>query len=71
MGNITVKAGAKINYAIIDEEVVVGEKATVGLPKAEARKVESKTGGITVLGRGISVKKNGKISAGEIADKNI
>lgn len=71
MGNITVKAGAKINYAIIDEEVVVGEKATVGLPKAEARKVESKTGGITVLGRGISVKKNGKVSAGEIADKNI
>ena len=71
MGNITVKAGAKINYAIIDEEVVIGEKAVIGAPIAEAQKVESKTNGITVLGRGITVKKNGKVPAGEIVDKDV
>ena len=71
MGNITVKAGAKLNYAIIDEEVEIGENAIVGAPISEAVKVESKTSGIAVLGRGITVKKNGKVSAGEIVDKNV
>lgn len=71
MGNITVRAGAKINYAIIDEDVTIGEKAIVGAPIAEAKKVTGKTNGITVLGRGINVKKNGKISAGEIIDKDV
>lgn len=71
MGNITVKAGAKINYAIIDEEVVIGEKAVIGLPITEASKVEGKTSGITVLGRGITVRKDGVVAAGEIVDKNV
>ena len=71
MGNITVRAGAKINYAIIDEDVTIGEKAIVGAPITEAKKVTGKTNGITVLGRGINVKKNGKISAGEIDDKDV
>ena len=71
MGNIVVKAGAKLNYAIIDEEVTIGEKAQVGAPREEACKIESKTGGIAVLGRGISVSKNGKVNAGEIVDKNV
>ena len=71
MGNITVRAGAKINYAIIDEDVTIGEKASVGAPIAEVKKVTGKTNGITVLGRGINVKKNGKISAGEIVDKDV
>ncbi len=71
MGNIVVKSGAKINYAIIDEEVTIGEKATIGAPVEQASKVESKTGGITVLGRGITVKKNGNVPAGEIVDKNV
>ena len=71
MGNIVVKAGAKLNYAIIDEEVTIGEKAVIGAPKEEACKVESKTGGIAVLGRGITVGKNGKVGAGEIVDKNV
>ncbi len=71
MGNITVKAGAKINYSIIDEDVCIGEKAVIGAPRSEAVKVESKTNGIAVLGRGISVKKGGKIPAGEIADKDV
>lgn len=71
MGNITVKAGAKINYAIIDEDVTVSEKAVVGAAKEEAVKVESKTNGITVLGRGITVSKNGSVPAGKIVDKNV
>jgi glucose-1-phosphate adenylyltransferase len=71
MGNIVVKAGAKVNYAIIDEEVTVGKKAVVGAEKAEASKVEGKTSGITVLGRGITVCDGGKVPAGEIVDKNV
>jgi glucose-1-phosphate adenylyltransferase len=71
MGNIVVKKGAKVNYAIIDEEVTIGAKAVVGAEKAEASKVEGKTSGITVLGRGISVGDGGKVPAGEIVDKNV
>lgn len=71
MGNITVKAGAKLNYAIVDEDVIVGENAIIGAVKEEAEKVESKTSGITVLGRGITVSNGGKIPAGEIVDQNI
>ena len=71
MGNIVVKAGAKVNYSIIDEEVTIGAKATVGAEKSQACKVEGKTNGITVLGRGITVSDGGKIDAGEIVDKDI
>ncbi len=71
MGNTVVKAGAKINYAVIDEEVVIGEKAVIGAPITEASKVCGKTSGIAVLGRGITVKKNGKVGAGEIVDTNV
>lgn len=71
MGNITVKAGAKLNYAIVDEDVIIGENAIIGAAKSEAEKVESKTSGITVLGRGITICKNGKVPAGEIVDHNI
>ena len=39
MGNTVVKAGAKLNYAIIDEDVVIGEKAVIGAPIEEASKV--------------------------------
>lgn len=71
MGNITVKSGAKISYAIIDEDVTICEKAVVGAPIEEARKLGGKTSGIAVLGRGITVKKNGTVHAGEIVDKNV
>ncbi|MCH5142565.1 MAG: glucose-1-phosphate adenylyltransferase [Clostridiales bacterium] len=71
MGNIVVKAGAKLNYAIIDEEVTIGEKAVIGAPIEEAQKTGGKTAGIAVLGRGITVCKNGKVCAGEIVDSNV
>lgn len=71
MGDIVVKKGAKLNYAIIDEEVTVCENAVIGSVKSEACKVEGKTSGITVLGRGITVGKNAKVAAGDIVDKNV
>ena len=71
MGNITVKSGAKMNYSIIDEDVTIGEKAVVGDVREKALKVESKTSGIAVLGRGVTVRKNGKVPAGEIVDKDV
>lgn len=71
MGNIVVKAGAKVNYAIVDEEVVIGEKAQIGADREEALKLDSKTAGIAVLGRGVTVSKGGKVAAGDIVDKNV
>jgi glucose-1-phosphate adenylyltransferase len=71
MGNIVVKAGAKLNYAIIDEDVTICENAVIGSNKEEASKLSGKTSGITVLGRGITVSKNAKVDAGEIVDKNV
>ncbi len=71
MGNTVVKAGAEVNYSIIDEEVVIGKDAKVGDVIEKASKIEGKTGGITVLGRGICVSDKGCVPAGEIVDKNV
>ncbi len=71
MGNTVVKAGARVSYSIIDEDVTIGKNAVVGADRAEAEKLTGKTGGITVLGRGISVSADGRIAAGEIVDKNV
>ena len=71
MGNTVVKAGAKLNYAIIDEDVTVGENAVIGEPREISSKLDGKTSGIVVLGRGVCVKKNGKVPAGVIVDKNV
>ncbi len=71
MGNIVVKSGAKVNYSIIDEEVTVGVGSVVGDEKSVACKVEGKTSGITVLGRGVEVSDGAKVAAGEIVDKSV
>ena len=71
MGKTVVKSGAVLNYAIIDEDVTVGENAVIGDKKETACKIESKTGGIVVLARGVAVKKNGKILAGDIVEKSL
>ena len=71
MGKTVVKSGAVLNYAIIDEDVTVGENAVIGDKKETACKIESKTGGIVVLARGVAVKKNGKIFAGDIVEKSL
>lgn len=71
MGNTVVKASAEVNYSIIDEEVVIGKNAKVGDVIEKASKIEGKTSGITVLGRGITVSDKGCVPAGEIIDKNV
>ena len=71
MGNTVVKAGAKVNYSIIDEEVTIGKNAVVGDAIEKASKLEGKTSGITVLGRGITVGDGKSVPAGEIIDKNM
>ena len=71
MGNTIVKAGAKVNYSIIDEDVTVGKKAKVGDVIEKASKIEGKTNGITVLGRGLTVSDGKAVPAGEIIDKNV
>ncbi len=71
MGNTVVKAGAKVNYSIIDEEVTIGKNAVVGDVIEKASKLEGKTSGITVLGRGITVGDGKPVPAGEIIDKNV
>ena len=71
MGNTVVKAGAKVNYSIIDEEVTIGKKSTVGDEIERASKIEGKTNGITVLGRGLTVGDGKCVPAGEIIDKNV
>lgn len=71
MGNTVVKAGAKVNYSIIDEEVTIGKNAVVGDVIEKASKLEGKTSGITVLGRGITVGDGKSVPAGEIIDKNV
>ena len=71
MGNTVVKAGAKVNYSIIDEEVTIGKNAVVGEVIEKASKLEGKTSGITVLGRGITVGDGKSVTAGEIIDKNV
>lgn len=71
MGNTVVKSGAILNYAIIDEEVVIEENAKIGEPREESSKLGGKTNGIVVLGRGITVRKNGTVTAGEIVEKDV
>ena len=71
MGDVVVKAGASVNYSIIDEEVTIGKKSVVGDVIAKASKLEGKTNGITVLGRAISVGDGKTVPAGEIIDKNV
>lgn len=71
MGNTIVKSGAQVNYAIIDEDVSIAENAIVGDVKEVASTVSGITSGITVLGRGVKVSANAKISAGEIIDKDV
>lgn len=71
MGNTVVKAGAKVNYSIIDEDVTIGKKAVIGDVIEKASLIESKTSGIAVLGRGICIGDGKEVAAGDIVDKNI
>ena len=71
MGNTVIKTGAKVNYSIIDEEVIIGKNAVIGDIMEKASKIDNKTSGITVLGRGIFVGDGMSVPAGEIIDKSV
>ncbi|MBO5023928.1 MAG: glucose-1-phosphate adenylyltransferase [Clostridia bacterium] len=64
MANVTIKKGAKVEYAIIDYDTVIGEKATVGGNRADGNK-------ITVLGAGCKVADGDVVPAGEMLDAQI
>ena len=62
--NCIVKAGAKVSYSVIDENVTIGQNATVGVekdPNAE----------IVVLGRGLSVANNATVTEGQKHENDI
>lgn len=61
MGNVTIKKGAKIEYAIIDHDTVIGENATVGGKRADGCK-------ITVLGAGCKVADGAAVESGAMLD---
>ena len=64
MANVTIKKGAKVEYAIIDYDTVIGENATVGGCRAEGNK-------ITVLGAGCKVADGDTVPAGAMLDAQI
>ena len=61
MGNVTIKKGAKVEYAIIDHDTVIGENATVGGKRSDGCK-------ITVLGAGCKVADGAVIESGAMLD---
>ena len=64
MANVTIKKGARVEYAIIDYDTVIGENATVGGKRADGNK-------ITVLGAGCNVADGDTVPAGEMLDAQI
>ena len=64
LANSVIKAGAKVSYSIIDENVTIGENATVGVEKnAKAE--------IVVLGRDIKVADSVQVLSGQKHEKDI
>ena len=61
MGNVTVKKGAKVEYAIIDHDTVIGENVVIGGSRADGHK-------ITVLGAGCKVSDGTVIESGSMLD---
>ncbi len=59
MRGTTIKSGAKVDYAIVSEDVVVGEKAVVGVAKENAKEV-------TVVGMGTCLPEGYVVEEGKI-----
>lgn len=68
MAGTIVKAGAKVEYSIIDEDVIIGENATVGAPKTSGLGLDEKGKGISVIGRNAVVEAGAKVAPGVIID---
>ena len=63
MDDCIIGAGAKINYAILDSEVKVGDGCTIG-------KARTKASGIAVIGTGISVPANTVVADGAMINNS-
>ena len=64
LANSVIKAGATVSYSIIDENVTVGERATIGAEKDPSAE-------IVVLGRGVTVADGATVSEGQKHEKDI
>ena len=64
MGDVVVEEGAKVEYSIIDEGVLIGKDAIIGQPKDQNK-------GIALLGRGIKIADGMSVAGGEIVEKDL
>ena len=64
LANSVIKAGAKVSYSIIDEDVTVGKNAVIGVDKIEGAE-------IVVLGRGITVANGVSVLSGQKHETDI
>ncbi len=71
MAGSVIKAGAKVTYSILDEDVIVGENATVGSDKELGLGKKEKGNGIAVIGRGVKIAEGKSVAAGVIVDADV
>ena len=64
LANSVIKEGAVVSYSIIDENVLVGKNAKIGVEKSEQAE-------IVVLGRGIAVADGVSVSSGQKHEKDV
>ncbi len=69
MPGSVVKKGAKVRYSIVAENTVIGEGAVVGGSPEEAEDI--KEWGIAVIGDGLNIGKNAKISANKMITEDV
>ena len=68
MPGAVIKSGAKVKYAIIAENAVIDENASVGVDPEE---IAPEDFGITVIGSGVTVGKRAKIGAKEMITEDV
>ena len=68
MPGAVIKKGACVRYSIIAEDVVVGENAEIGEDPAVSK---SEDWGITVIGEGLTIGDNAKVSAKKMIVENV
>ena len=69
MPGTVVKKGAKINYAIIAEDTVIGENASVGCRPEDTP--DKDNWGVSVVGSNLTISDGAVIGAKAMIDKNV
>ena len=69
MPGSVIKKGAHVQYSIVAENVTVGQNAVVGENPQEIENIEN--WGIPVIGEGVKIGKNAKITAKQMISKNV